>query len=189
MKKIFTLIAFAVMLAWHPGNADAQKKRSTTPRATTQRGTEQRNATLQKYFKRNSVTFSYNNVGIPTEDSARGFAQLGFEPGDIGYKCLLHLGSNGKGTFTFTMYPTKQTRSNGRIHYRNDGARLTHAEYIQDFCNKINQMEDADGAWRVVDNEDFGRIIELGEYKFKPQEGTNTLTWLFLENCKMTMVK
>ena len=182
MKKLL-FILMAITLA--AGNVYSQAKRTPAKRTNAGTAVKQKAITgsiADEWFKgKNSVTFYGKEVGSPTTESVGGFKQLGLVEGDIIYECTLVLRKDGSGTVTYKLFPSESSFNNQRIHYRKDGVKIRHGEFVTDFCNAINNdAKPENGKWSID-----GLKLTFDDRNFEISEDHKKLVWEFLEYCNL----
>ena len=99
--------------------------------------------------------------------------------GDFVYHATLYLGSDGYGTFSYTVNPSEQARRNNRIHYKRNGMRVRHYDYVNELCSIVSGKDSTSGNWKIED----GKIVteQLADTTLQPGESTEMdiiLTWI-----------
>ena len=135
---------------------------------------------LKKYFGKSSVTFKCDGTGVEYSLAKAGLAEIGMSLGDFVYHATLYLGSDGYGTFSYTVNPSEQARRNNRIHYKRNGMRVRHYDYVNELCSIVSGKDSTSGNWKIEDG-----VISVGNRTFQISDDNKSVTWDFWERCTL----
>lgn len=133
----------------------------------------------------NDITYSFTGTGNLDFERISALQSIGLESGDILYNITLQLHPTNKAKLNISASPSEHAAYVQTIHYRRDGMRIRHQDYVQELCYAIsvNQI----GTWEV---EGEYLKVHVGEssYKFQIQEGGEKLLYktTFLATCPLT---
>lgn len=108
--------------------------------------------------------------------------KLGIATGEIVYKCTLTFYPNQKASFNSHFSPIPDIYKNQTIHYKGNGTRVRHKEYVEDLCNRLNNsMSEIQDEYTIKE----GTIIELKGLQFTILPERNSIMFNFLEDVEL----
>ena len=122
---------------------------------------------------KNSATFKYYGMGIRTTSVEQAMREMGLDWEDLIYDVTLTINANKTGKITYRIIPKKKKKNNQRIHYRKNGMKQRHYDFVSAFCDAVSHKGIIGESGQV---QLHGDHFTLCEYEFYPCDNYNSIS-------------
>ena len=120
-----------------------------------------------------SATFKYYGMGIRTTSVEQAMREMGLDWEDLIYDVTLTINANKTGKITYRIIPNEKAKNNQRIHYRKNGMKQRHYDFVSAFCDAVSHKGIIGESGQV---QLHGDHFILCEYEFYPCDNYNSIS-------------